>query len=161
MSDPTAQMTDLEQVKRFMLAGDATFTLSSKLTGKRYTFKVEKAPDKPGTINAARTGHGLPPLYFVRVLTGPENTSDYRYLGCFQVVGGFLRNLKLNKQQWGADILRAFGWLLTVLDQPLLFRERFLEQSEFWHAGRCGKCGRTLTTPESVARGLGPTCANC
>jgi hypothetical protein len=27
------------------------------------------------------------------------------------------------------------------------------------HAGRCGRCGKTLTVPESKATGLGPDCA--
>ena len=30
---------------------------------------------------------------------------------------------------------------------------------EFFHAGRCGRCGRALTVPESVASGYGPECA--
>jgi hypothetical protein len=28
------------------------------------------------------------------------------------------------------------------------------------HSGRCGRCGRTLTTPDSIERGLGPECAH-
>ena len=27
------------------------------------------------------------------------------------------------------------------------------------HSGSCGRCGRELTDPESIKRGLGPTCA--
>jgi hypothetical protein len=27
------------------------------------------------------------------------------------------------------------------------------------HEGRCGKCGRLLTVPESVETGIGPECA--
>jgi hypothetical protein len=29
---------------------------------------------------------------------------------------------------------------------------------EVWHEGRCGACGRRLTVPESIERGLGPEC---
>jgi hypothetical protein len=29
---------------------------------------------------------------------------------------------------------------------------------EVWHEGRCGRCGRALTVPESVERGIGPEC---
>lgn len=28
-----------------------------------------------------------------------------------------------------------------------------------YHSGRCGSCGRELTTPESIRRGLGKKCA--
>jgi hypothetical protein len=27
-----------------------------------------------------------------------------------------------------------------------------------YHSGKCGKCGRKLTTPESIKSGLGPYC---
>lgn len=29
---------------------------------------------------------------------------------------------------------------------------------EVWHEGRCGRCGRALTVPESIASGIGPVC---
>ena len=29
-----------------------------------------------------------------------------------------------------------------------------------YHVGKCGKCGKKLTTPESILTGLGPTCSN-
>lgn len=32
-------------------------------------------------------------------------------------------------------------------------------QSEFLEANRCGRCGRKLTDPESIVRGIGPECA--
>jgi hypothetical protein len=31
---------------------------------------------------------------------------------------------------------------------------------EFRHEGRCGRCGRTLTVPESIDSGFGPECIN-
>jgi hypothetical protein len=27
-----------------------------------------------------------------------------------------------------------------------------------WHEGRCGRCGRRLTVPESIESGYGPEC---
>jgi hypothetical protein len=29
-----------------------------------------------------------------------------------------------------------------------------------WHEGRCGRCGRKLTVPESIESGFGPECAS-
>src|ERR1019366_4832357 len=29
---------------------------------------------------------------------------------------------------------------------------------EVWHEGKCGRCGRKLTVPESIERGIGPEC---
>jgi len=32
-------------------------------------------------------------------------------------------------------------------------------QVHLYHLGRCGKCGRPLTDPASMERGIGPYCA--
>jgi rRNA maturation endonuclease Nob1 len=29
---------------------------------------------------------------------------------------------------------------------------------DVYHLGRCGKCGKALTEPESISTGLGPIC---
>ena len=50
---------------------------------------------------------------------------------------------------------RAFEWLWRMLKSAKPLPPTF----EFWHEGRCGKCGKKLTTPESIERGLGPECA--
>lgn len=34
-----------------------------------------------------------------------------------------------------------------------------LPECEVWHEGRCGRCGRKLTVPESIETGIGPDCA--
>jgi len=54
-----------------------------------------------------------------------------------------------------APSLKAFGWFWTMLTARLPFPAPF----EFWHAGRCGRCGRLLTDPVSISLGVGPKCA--
>jgi len=58
---------DAASAIEFAMGGNARFTLVSKKTGERKTYRVRQ-PDatKP---------------YFVQLLTGPDNTSDYTYLG--------------------------------------------------------------------------------
>lgn len=121
----------------FMFAGDAVFTLRSKSTGARFTYRV-KAKDN-GEV------------YFVSVLTGPENGSDYSYLGIIptDAPGRFIQTAG-SKFSPFADCAVAFRWFWKHQDSPLV---------EFWHEGRCGRCGRPLTVPESIESGLGPVCA--
>lgn len=60
----------------FILAGNATITITSVKTGERFTYKVKRATDdgvKPWDCDKP---------YFVSVLTGPDNWDNYRYLGC-------------------------------------------------------------------------------
>jgi hypothetical protein len=124
--------------RAFMLAGNAYFTLRSEKTGTRYTYAVSKADAEPGK----------PEVWFVGFLTGPDNTSDYQYLGILRD-GRF----KLTaKSKLNADSLpvKAFAWTWEHLDN--------LHGVEVWHEGRCGRCGRRLTVPESIERGFGPEC---
>jgi hypothetical protein len=144
---PTAQLSDLNAIRSFVLGGNALFTLVSKHTGERRTFKVEK-----GEPNERYPKPG----YFVRMLCGPDNENDYRYVGfLFHTADGRLR---LKTKGEGDARAAVFRWFLEMLNVGGL--GRFLEQAEFWHAGRCCRCGRTLTTPESIASGIGPVCAS-
>ena len=56
----------------FMLAGNATITATSERTGTRYTYRIRQATDAAGDPTGP---------YFVSVLFGPCNESDYRYIG--------------------------------------------------------------------------------
>lgn len=127
----------------FASAGDAVFTLTSKRTGRSYTFQVE-AGKEPGDP------------FWVRLLTGPDNTQDYTYLGMIQRRSGpGCMEFKTTKSSPPADSLPvvAFGYAWTN-------RNRLAEAGvEFRHAGRCCRCGRPLTTPESIDSGVGPECA--
>jgi len=54
----------------------------------------------------------------------------------------------------GADAanFRAFDWLTRRLRQGAALPAGV----EVWHDGCCGRCGRRLTDPGSVERGIGP-----
>jgi hypothetical protein len=39
-----------------------------------------------------------------------------------------------------------------------LWQETLNTSIEIYHDGRCGRCGRQLTTPDSVTSGFGPEC---
>lgn len=147
MSTETATSAPLApaHVARFALAGDATFTLSGKES--RFTFHVEK--------NAKKAG----PAYFVKVLTGPNNTRDFTYLGCIFQDGERFTYAHGRKSKIGQDApsARAFGWFSKTLFAGKLEESRALQVH---HEGRCGRCGRALTVPESVETGLGPVCSS-
>lgn len=129
--------------KSFLLGGNATFTLVSTKSGTRYTYRVQQADDNER-------------LYFVKVLTGSDNTSDYTYLGTLRTAGvtgaEILSYMHGRKSHIGQDALcaLAFGWFIGHMESHSI---------EMWHEGRCCVCGRVLTTPDSLSRGIGPECA--
>ncbi len=123
--------------RQFLLSGKATATFVSLKTGTRFTYRIELAPESTG-------------LYFVSVLSGPDNTRDYVYAGSIAGPQQIFRSTKGSKVSAQAPSYRAFLWAWEHLDS---------ERLEVWHAGACGRCGRELTDPESISRGLGPVCA--
>ena len=74
----TTHTLPANKTKTFILAGKATFTLESSKTGKRYTYKVNSKKDGSSTT------------YFVKLLTGKDNETDYTYMAYFR------ENLDLN-----------------------------------------------------------------
>jgi len=57
-----------------------------------------------------------------------------------------------------ADDMKAkvFDWLWAFYLCPV---KPLPAQVQFWHEGRCGRCNRRLTVPESITLGFGPDCA--
>ena len=129
-----------EHIREFVLAGHAIFTAQNTLTGGRFTFKIMKAE-----ANEKFPGDA----WFVSVLAGPDNTADYQYLGMIRD-GRFRRTAKSRISE-DAPSCKAFAFIWQYLD-------RLPAALAIFHEGRCGCCGRALTVPESVTRGIGPVC---
>lgn len=125
----------------FALAGRAVFTAVSP-TGTRFTFRVRAPVGRLATIPGAEG------VRFVDVLTGPDNTHDFTFIGVIK--GGFRHSSKSAIAADAKSVL-AFGWIWRHRADPT--------PVELHHEGRCGKCGRALTTPESIESGIGPVCA--
>ena len=147
------RLTTAADALNFILAGNAVFTLVSRATSARYTYKVSRAVDRVGRPSATLFKEDTAgPVYFVSLLAGPDNTADYVYLGIIR--DGAFRLTQKSKLTTASKPVQAFTWTLTRLllsHLPL--------NVEVWHTGRCGRCARLLTVPESVARGIGPECA--
>lgn len=131
-----------EYRKNYILGGNATVTLVSKRTGDRFTYRVRRAKIREGQTEA-----DVP--YFVNVLTGPNNQQDYDYLGTIFPNGAYQHG-KRSKIGPEAPSAVAWAWTWNNLDT---------DRVEVWHEGICSRCGRPLTDPASIARGLGPICA--
>lgn len=126
-------------IAAFFFGGNATFTIRNPGTGGRFTFRV-------------RQGKGENAPTFVSVLTGPDNTADFTYLGCIFADGRFVVTRK-SRISPTAPSAKAFAWL-----HGRIAAGRDLGPVEFFHEGRCARCGRALTVPESIESGFGPEC---
>jgi hypothetical protein len=124
----------------FILAGNCTFTAKNSETGNRFTYKIKK--------------HKVNDVWFVSVLGGANNETDYFFFGSINKDGKYSFSEKSAKIGKDAKSVITFNYifnrLLSNTLSPLV---------EIWHEGKCGKCGRKLTVPESVETGLGPECS--
>lgn len=143
---PRERLATAADLLAYALAGRAVLTLESARTGARYTYRVAR-PAEPGRGGVT---------HFVGVLTGPENSTDYAYLGLVRSGPAGARYERGAKSRVGADapLARAFEWAFRAASRGVMPREL-----RAWHSGRCGRCARLLTVPESVARGIGSECA--
>lgn len=151
MDDMHGRLTSAEDAKSYILAGNAIFTLRSAKTQTRYTYKVRKRDD--------RDGRGA--IWFVSVMFGPDNEGDFSYMGIItERPANLIERFAYRRTAKSAIVEsdpRQVGWAWFF--RHLVERNAIPAQLECWHEGRCGKCGRKLTVPESVEKGLGPECS--
>jgi hypothetical protein len=146
MCDNCRQIKDAAHAREFLLGGNATVTIKSIKSGARHTFKVTRCDDDPS-------------IYFVSRMTGSDNEADFHYLGLVRGVGManepevFCHTRKSPPET--SEPFRAFAWFFA----HLVRRGELPAQLELWHEGRCCRCGRKLTVPESIESGVGPECS--
>ena len=132
----------MQLTKEFLTAGKAIFTVESP-SGDYYTYKVSAPGKDPES-----------PVRFVSLLTGPDNESSYTYLGMLSQNGTGVRLTPRSRFSPQAQPVRVVDWAVKHIMNDIPFPPNY----RVHHEGRCGKCGRTLTTPESIERGFGPEC---
>lgn len=134
------QLYKTDDVRRYVFGGHGEFTLTSAKTGRSYTY---------------RTRYALAGFMFVSVLTGPENTADYEWIGVLSKDDGRFR-VPAKAAPGLPQQKAAMAYLTRFFESG---REELPEALEFRHGGTCCRCGRLLTTPESIDLGIGPVCA--
>jgi len=143
--------------KQFFIGGNCTFTVkvpeafaSQHGCNLHYTYKIECAEPNEKFPN---------PAHFVKLLTGPNNTEDFSYLGMLNPATGEVR---LTAKSYAHDTAWSVRIVRRVLAQ--VFEGEGMPKIiacgwDVDHEGRCGRCGRPLTVPESIEIGIGPDCA--
>lgn len=127
---------DTHKALDFIFAGNSIFTCKNTETGNRFTFRVKK--------------HKKDEIWFVSVLTSPE---VYQFVGSIRKNTNYRHSFK-SKISQEAQSVKVFDFITKKLRQNTL-----PEVVQIWHEGRCGRCGRRLTVPESIITGMGPECS--
>ena len=139
--DTELQMTNTASILNFILAGKSIWTLQSKATGKHYTYRCrlfDETRDKPISQK----------IWWIDIL---ESGGKFEYLAR-------LKNGEVHVKR-GTAVTKPVESVDWFLRRVWHLHDDVLQQVNFFHANLCGRCGRTLTTPESVKLGIGPECA--
>ena len=125
-------------------------TIENSETGEHRTFsiKTQKADAK-----------FAPGKRILALLSGPDNTRDYQGFAFVDDSGvhvwaKYKGTTKPTAYDWYADMVSVL-----VGGFPSRYGKHY-EGYEVHVAGRCLKCNRALTTPESIKSGIGPVCAS-
>ena len=116
----------------------APFTVKSKATGKDFTFKISRTE-----FNGVFYTH-------VKVEVG---YMEFRYLGTY-------KNGSIQRKGQAVETLAAksIAFILRKVESGKV--SELLNLVEFFHLGKCVRCGKTLTDAVSIEMGLGPVCIN-
>lgn len=122
----------------YITGGKATFTVVSGKSGERFTFRVRLWKDAGAQVNRHTVwvrGHG---------------ERNWNYLGIINRNWTFYPTAKSRFSAESPEV-RGFAWVWRNAD-------RLEGKAQFLPSGTCCCCGRQLTTPESIALGVGPEC---
>ena len=141
----TYKFENVEDIKKFIVGGNATLTLESEKTGRWFTYRIKKL--KNDEENST---------FFVSVLTASDNEASYTYMGVILNKGKMIfkltKNSKIGETAMSYKAFEIFFNLLQV--------NKVHADMNVYHLGVCGRCGRKLTVPESLINGIGPFCGN-
>lgn len=131
-----------EHIRDYIFAGNSTITVYSHKCGDHFTYKIVRDKFQRD-------------CYRVYLLYGQDNSKDFRFIGVFYndfaqyVLPGLYR-----RGEYAQPVPLSIQVIRFVLENA----PNLPETISVLHSGRCAKCGRKLTTPESLMTGFGPKC---
>lgn len=113
------------------------FTVESNATGDSRTFRIHTQGEDADFMPGRR---------LLSLLTGPDNNSDYTSFGYFHE--GRVVLWKKHRES------KFYLWAKRFIENP----DSYEDKVSILFEGRCIRCNRKLTTPESIRDGIGPIC---
>lgn len=104
------------------------------VNGRHFTYR----------ISTPKSGY-LKDRQIVELLVGPNNQQDYKGWGFITKTGA----IRIWNKQYTEAFIKHAELLMGLAENHV---------SEWFQAGRCMKCGRVLTDPDSIELGMGPVC---
>ncbi len=121
------------------------YTIHSGTTGDHRTFRISTQVD---------TAEFAPGRRIIGLLTGPDNQTDYTGFGFVDEEG-----IQVWSNKRGTDTLwEKYAEMLWSLALDAALSPWADRGYRIMVEGRCLKCNRVLSDPESIVSGIGPVC---
>ena len=139
---------DIKIALNYMLAGKSEFILHSTKTNQDFLYKLTKKESLGSKEDDKKY------IYFLNV----KLSNNYLYAGViwFDTNENIFKFSKGKNGNLDANDINIRS-LLFIMNK--LYTNDVPETCLIFHTGTCGRCGKKLTTPESILTGLGPSCA--
>lgn len=157
--DKEPSQISLFDCMKYIFGGEATFTVYSISQDKKYVFQCNQLVTE---VNGKDIKHNM---YFLSLLTGNDNTSNYTYVGTIDNKESnmphilTLRLTDKSKMTSEAPAYKLFYTLLYSLQCHPEYIATLLHRIKVYHDGHCSICGYKLTSVVSTNVGMGPVCA--
>lgn len=132
----------------FLLGGRCACVIMNENTGNRFEYYI----NKPKNENPKFNKDGFK-TYFISIRIG----KSLEYAGHMSVN---IEEGKMKYFQGRKGAVSGDNQAVKALMYVMTHTNCMPECVKVMHLGKCGRCGRKLTDPESIQRGLGPTCAS-
>jgi hypothetical protein len=120
------------------------YTIHSRATGEHRTFRLHTQADDAEFAAGKR---------ILGLLTGSDNENDYTGFAFVDDQG-----VRVWSKKRGDGLWEQYAEMLWSLALDAGFSP-WAKNYSLMLDGRCGRCNRRLTTPESIRTGIGPICA--
>jgi hypothetical protein len=122
---------------------NGSHTLQNRETGEHRTFRVRTV--RQGALEGKRV---------IGLLSGPDNTSDYTNFGFVTEEG-----ITVWRKHRGGEKRSAYEWYAIMLWEVAVKQNpEWTGKYDWLLEGRCCRCNRKLTHPDSLRTGVGPEC---
>lgn len=138
------QVHDFKQLCFMYLAGAGEFHFYNRITQMQYNLKFRPIANQPNHSYTFMcfTRHGIAPFYY--------NIGKYDFK--YDII--YYKSLQVIGQESLNRFLKSFTFINEAIHLAIPLPEKIL----VYYAGNCCRCGKHLTTQESLTRGFGELC---
>ena len=136
---------NISKLNQFFFAGRSTLTFRNNEKGTHITVRVKQLKDR-------KDRKTLLPIFYVFVSLVGDSEYGFRFGG---TIFKDSLHLKLGRDvEAGGQLHKVMEFIMGALANPESLKKRV----SLLHEGKCCRCSRQLTHPESINTGFGPEC---